>query len=95
LLNSSQFGSRARHSTTNVIKPICSFRKERKFRVSVQGEMSTQGSVPSPTLYNLYINNTPETHGVRPALFADDARLYALRLVNKSKIGRNTSVAFL
>jgi hypothetical protein len=23
-----------------------------------------QGSVPSPTLYNLYINDTPKTHGV-------------------------------
>jgi hypothetical protein len=49
--------------STNLIKFISSFRSERKFRVSVEGEFSTprymqsgvpQGSVLSPTLYNLY-----------------------------------------
>jgi hypothetical protein len=36
-----------------------------------------QGSVLSPTLYNLYINDTPQTIGVNLALFADDTCLYA------------------
>jgi hypothetical protein len=35
-----------------------------------------QGSVLSPTLYNLYINDTPQTSGVNLALFADDTCLY-------------------
>jgi hypothetical protein len=118
LLNASQFGFRARHSTTlqylrladhvtlhfnnnmstaavfldiekafdttwhprllyklaklqfsnNLIKLISSFLSQRNFRVSVEGKLSTprymqagvpQGSVLSPTLYNLYINDTP------------------------------------
>jgi hypothetical protein len=36
-----------------------------------------QGSVLSPTLYILYINDTPQTIGVNLALFADDTCLYA------------------
>jgi hypothetical protein len=36
-----------------------------------------QGSVLSPTLFNMYINNTPKTIGVYLALFADDKCLYA------------------
>jgi hypothetical protein len=36
-----------------------------------------QGSVLSPTLINLYINDAPQTHGVHLALFADDTCLYA------------------
>jgi hypothetical protein len=36
-----------------------------------------QGSVLCPTLYNLYINDTPQTTGVSLALFADDTCLYA------------------
>jgi hypothetical protein len=35
-----------------------------------------QGSVLSPTLYNLYINDTPQTAGVNLALFADNTCLY-------------------
>jgi retron-type reverse transcriptase len=71
---------------TCVIKLISQFLSERKFRVSVEGEMSTpremqagmpQGSVLSPTLYNLYINDTTQTIGVNLALFADDTCLYA------------------
>jgi retron-type reverse transcriptase len=51
--------------SVNLIKLINSFISQRKFRVSVEGELSTprymeagvpQGSVLSPTLYNLYIN---------------------------------------
>jgi hypothetical protein len=71
---------------TNLIKLISSFLSERNFRVSVEGEMSTpsymqagvpQGSVLSPTLYNLYINDTLQTPGINFALFADDTCLYA------------------
>jgi hypothetical protein len=66
---------------TNLIKLISSFLSQRKFRVSVEGEMSTpremqagvpQGSVLSPTLYNIYISDTLQTPGVHLALFADD-----------------------
>jgi hypothetical protein len=52
----------------------------------VEGEMSTprgmQAEVPRdsvlfPTLYNMYINDAPQTHGVHLALFADDTCRYA------------------
>jgi hypothetical protein len=68
------------------IKFISSFLSNRKLSVSVEGEMSTprimkagvpQGSVLSPTLFNMYINDTPQTIGVHLALLADDACLYA------------------
>jgi hypothetical protein len=67
--------------STSLIKLIGSFLEQRKFRVSVEGEMSTprymqagvpQGSVLSTTLYNLYINDTPKTPGVKLALFTND-----------------------
>jgi hypothetical protein len=54
-----------------------------------KGEMSTprymkagmlQGSVLSPKLYNLYINDIPKTSGVNLALFANDTCLYATEL---------------
>jgi hypothetical protein len=35
-----------------------------------------QGSILSPTLYNLYINDTPQTPDVNLALFVDDTCLY-------------------
>jgi hypothetical protein len=72
--------------STSLIKLIGSFLSQRKFRVSVEGEVSTprymqagvpQSSVLFPTLYNLYINDTPQTPGVNLALFADDTCLYA------------------
>jgi hypothetical protein len=62
-------------------KLIGSFLSELKFRLLVEGEMSTpremqarvpQGSVLSPTMFNLYIKDAPQTHGVHQALFADD-----------------------
>jgi hypothetical protein len=71
---------------THVLKLISSFLSERKCRVSVEGELYTprymqagvpQGSDLSPTLYNLYINDTPQTPGVNLGLFADDYCLYA------------------
>jgi hypothetical protein len=36
-----------------------------------------QGSVLSPNLCNLYVNDTPQTIGVNVALFADATCLYA------------------
>jgi hypothetical protein len=53
----------------SLIKLISSFLSQRKFRVSVEGEISTprsmqagvpQGSVLSQTPYNLYINDNPK-----------------------------------
>jgi hypothetical protein len=67
------------------MKLISSFLSEWKFWVSIEGELSTprymeagvpQGSVLSPTLCNLYINDTPQAIGVHLALFADDTHLY-------------------
>jgi hypothetical protein len=58
---------------------------QRKFRVLVESKMPTprdikagvpQGFVMSPTLYNLYINDTLQTIGVNLALFADDTSLH-------------------
>jgi hypothetical protein len=72
--------------SNNLIKRISSFLSKRKFIVSVEGKMSTpsytqagvpQGSVLSPTLYNLYINDTAQTADVNLALFVDDTCLYA------------------
>jgi hypothetical protein len=68
------------------VKLIRSFLFNRKFYVSVEGELSTpseiqagvpQGSVLSPMLYNLYINDAPQTAGTQLALFADDTCIYA------------------
>jgi hypothetical protein len=72
--------------SASLIKLISSFLSNRKFSVSVEGEMSTprimkagvpQGFVLSPTLFNMYINDRPLTIGVHLALFADDTCLYA------------------
>jgi hypothetical protein len=63
-----------------------SFLSQRKCRVSAGGKMSMpremqagvpQGSVLSPTLYSMYINDTPETPGLYLTLFADDTCMYA------------------
>jgi hypothetical protein len=54
--------------SASLIKLISYFLSNRKFSVSVKGEMSTprimqagisQGSVLSPTLFHMYINYTP------------------------------------
>jgi hypothetical protein len=72
--------------STNLIKLINSFLSQIKFRVSVEGELSSprdiqvgvpQGSVLSPTLSNLFINDMPQTPGVSLGLFADDTCIYA------------------
>jgi hypothetical protein len=70
----------------NLIKLITSLLSQRKFRVSVEGEISTprdikagvpQGSVLSLTFYSLYINGTSQTPGVYLVLFTDDTCIYA------------------
>jgi hypothetical protein len=70
---------------TNLIKLTSSFLSQTNFRVLVEGEMSTQrdmksgetqGSILSPKLYNLYINDTLQTTGINLPLFADGTSLY-------------------
>jgi hypothetical protein len=71
------------------MKLISSFLSQCKFSVSVEGEMSTpremragvpHGSVLSPTLYNIYINDAHQTPGVYLGLFPDDTGLYGADL---------------
>jgi hypothetical protein len=92
--------------SASLIKLISSFISNRKFSVSVEGEMSTprimkagvpQGSVLSPTLFNMHINDMPQASGVHLALFADDACLYATErketyVLRKLKRGLNSMV---
>jgi retron-type reverse transcriptase len=55
--------------SVSLMKLIGSLLSQRKFRVSVEGEISTprdiqagvpQGSLLSPTLYSLHINDSPQ-----------------------------------
>jgi hypothetical protein len=50
-----------------------------------------QGSVLSPTLFNMYIN-TPQAIGVHLALFADDTCLYATGRKEGYVLKKNFSV---
>jgi hypothetical protein len=77
------------------------FLTKRKFKVSVEGELSSprkvaagvpQCSVLAPVLYSLYINNAPAAPGIHLALFADDTCVYATgkherRVLNKLQRG--------
>jgi hypothetical protein len=63
------------------------FLSQRKLRISVEDEKprprDINAGVPqssvllSPTLYNLYISDTPQTPGFYLGLFADDICIYA------------------
>jgi hypothetical protein len=64
--------------STNLIKLLRSFNSQRIFRISVEVEILMpremqagvpQGSVLSPTLFNLCFNDAPQTLGVHLALF--------------------------
>jgi hypothetical protein len=67
---------------TNVIMLINLFPLQIKFRASAVGKGQgmqvgvAQCSVLSPTLYNVYINDTPQLLGVHLTLFAEDNCLY-------------------
>jgi hypothetical protein len=72
--------------TISLIKLIASFLTNRKFKVSVEGELSSprkvaagvpQCSVLAPILYSLYINDAPAAPGIHLALFSDDTCVYA------------------
>jgi hypothetical protein len=71
--------------SASISRLISPFLSDRKFRVSVEAEMSTpqeiqagilRCSILSPTLYNLYINDCLETPYVHLTLFADDMYIY-------------------
>jgi hypothetical protein len=56
-----------------------------------------QGSVLSPTLFNMYINDMPQAIGVHLALFTDDTCLYATEhkegyVLRKLQCGLNSTV---
>jgi hypothetical protein len=63
-------------SSVSIVKAISFFLTDRKFKASVEGELSTprytstlpQGSALFPTLYTLYINDAPQTPGTYLAL---------------------------
>jgi hypothetical protein len=70
----------------SLINLIASLLTIRKFKVSVEGELSSprkvvavvpQGSVLTPVLYSLYMNDAPVAPGIHLALFADDTCVYA------------------
>jgi hypothetical protein len=88
----------------SLIKRINSFLSQRKLGVSIEGEMSAprniqaevpQGSILSSTLYNIYINVTPQTPGIYLGLFADDTCIYVADRKQEyilRKLQRNLSV---
>jgi hypothetical protein len=69
----------------SLIKLIGSFLSQRKFRVSVENEISTlkdiqagvsQGFVLSPVLYSINMNDSSGTTGVYLGIFPDDTCIY-------------------
>jgi hypothetical protein len=71
--------------SVNTVNLISSFLSNKKCKVSVEGELSTsreikagvpQGSVLSPLLHNLYINDVPQTPATYLTHCADDTFIY-------------------
>jgi hypothetical protein len=84
--------------STSLTKLISSFLSQRKFSVSVEVEMSTpretqagvpQGSVLSPTFYNTYINEAPQTAGVYVALFLPTALVCTRQIERRILLSEN------
>jgi hypothetical protein len=68
-----------------LFKLIASFLTNKKFKVSVESELSSprkveaevpQGSILAPGLHSLYINDAPAAPGIHLTLFADDTCVY-------------------
>jgi hypothetical protein len=70
--------------------------RRQNFYAMIYTSRVPQGSVLSPTLYNLYINDTPQTYGINLALFADDTCLYAQGdfVLRKLQRGLNSMAAW-
>jgi hypothetical protein len=64
--------------SSSLIRLISWFLSNRKFRVMVEGELSTPRykQAGAPTLYSLYINDAPQTPGVYLSPFADNTCIY-------------------
>jgi hypothetical protein len=87
--------------STILVKLIASFLTNRKFKVSVEGELSLprkvaagvpQVSVLAQVLHSLYINDAPTAPGTHLALFNDNTCIYATekyerRVFNKLQRG--------
>jgi hypothetical protein len=95
--------------STRIIKLISSFLLQRKFRVSVEGEMSTPRCIQAevhkvlscPSLYTTckLMIPPPPTIGVNLALFTDDTSLYATEhkegyVLRKVQRGLNSMLAW-
>ena len=93
----------ARNTEPYLIKIIKSYLKERKFAVSIQEQSSAyknipagvpQGSILGPHLFNIYINDLPNSKNCCLAIYADDTALYASSrrpdaIINKLQSGLN------
>jgi retron-type reverse transcriptase len=86
--------------SNSLTKLIGSFLTEHKFRVSAEGEMSTpremlagvpQGSVLSPTLFNLYINDAPK-HMVFTWPYLQTTPVYMRQTARRALSSENSSV---
>jgi hypothetical protein len=89
--------------STRLSKFINSILSQRKFRVAVEGEISParemkagvpQGSILSPTLYNLYINDTSQTIDVNLALFVLTTPVFMRHNARRATFSENSNAAW-